>query len=471
MKREKAFLIVLTFLSFFTRFFNLSFPPKVVFDEAHFGLYATKYLSHQYYFDIHPPLGKLLYGLIAFLFRLKPGFDFTLFSNYEDFNFLPLRSLNALLGSLLVILIYFLAKQIGLSERSAILVSTLTLFENSLLVQSRFILLDNFLVFFIFLSLYLFFLEKKFPIFSKNWFLINILLGISLGAAISIKLTGLGILFTVLGGNYIFLKPEKKFLISKLVLNCFLPLFLYFSFFLLHLYLLPNPCFENCGSVLNELLEKNLSVNLGKDRYLLFFHRPPEGDIFQKIKSIHLMMFIGNLAGTGVSLYSSPVYSFPFMIRPILYFQEERGGKISQIWFFGNPIVWWLGVLGLVGFFYLILKNFLLKRKPSPIFCSNEMLILFFGYLTQFLPLFKVRRFVLLYHYLPSLIYSLFFFAIFFEEILKNFSPRSQKIFYGLLFILVFSSFLFFSPFTYGTFLSPKQIKIRRWLSTWEILP
>jgi hypothetical protein len=41
------------------RFWRISFPAGVVFDESHFGYFTGHYQRHSYVFDIHPPLGKL----------------------------------------------------------------------------------------------------------------------------------------------------------------------------------------------------------------------------------------------------------------------------------------------------------------------------------------------------------------------------------------------------------------------------
>jgi dolichyl-phosphate-mannose-protein mannosyltransferase len=41
------------------RFYDLHYPDSVVFDEYHFGAFVNKYNWGKYFFDIHPPLGKL----------------------------------------------------------------------------------------------------------------------------------------------------------------------------------------------------------------------------------------------------------------------------------------------------------------------------------------------------------------------------------------------------------------------------
>jgi dolichyl-phosphate-mannose-protein mannosyltransferase len=70
--------LILTCLSFLTRFYRLAEPPAVVFDEVHFGKFVTWYFTGEYYFDIHPPLGKLILYIGGVLGKYKPGFLLTL---------------------------------------------------------------------------------------------------------------------------------------------------------------------------------------------------------------------------------------------------------------------------------------------------------------------------------------------------------------------------------------------------------
>ena len=51
-------ILLLSFLGFITRAYAIHFPGEVVFDEVHFGKFASYYLRGEYYFDVHPPLGK-----------------------------------------------------------------------------------------------------------------------------------------------------------------------------------------------------------------------------------------------------------------------------------------------------------------------------------------------------------------------------------------------------------------------------
>ena len=71
--------IILTLLvcSVVVHFTFFGHPNETVFDEVHFGKFISGYYSGEYYFDIHPPLGKLMIAGFAKLFDFQPEFSFT----------------------------------------------------------------------------------------------------------------------------------------------------------------------------------------------------------------------------------------------------------------------------------------------------------------------------------------------------------------------------------------------------------
>ena len=54
-------------LALLSRFALLNHPRQVVWDEFHFGKFVDGHINGEYFFDIHPPLGKLLLALSAWL--------------------------------------------------------------------------------------------------------------------------------------------------------------------------------------------------------------------------------------------------------------------------------------------------------------------------------------------------------------------------------------------------------------------
>jgi dolichyl-phosphate-mannose-protein mannosyltransferase len=63
-------------IAFLVRFYRINHPDQVVFDEVHFGSFAGQYLRREYYFDVHPPLAKMLNGLAGYLVGFRGEFGF-----------------------------------------------------------------------------------------------------------------------------------------------------------------------------------------------------------------------------------------------------------------------------------------------------------------------------------------------------------------------------------------------------------
>lgn len=59
--------VILFAVALGTRFYNLDQPNAIVFDELHYGRYASLYLKQTFFFDSHPPLGKQLLALAGYL--------------------------------------------------------------------------------------------------------------------------------------------------------------------------------------------------------------------------------------------------------------------------------------------------------------------------------------------------------------------------------------------------------------------
>ncbi|KAI8079522.1 glycosyl transferase, partial [Gilbertella persicaria] len=72
------------------------------FDEVHFGKYITEYMTRSFFFDIHPPLAKLLLALVAWMSGYKGDFDVDEVGSVytEQIPFVAMRTTSALMGAL-----------------------------------------------------------------------------------------------------------------------------------------------------------------------------------------------------------------------------------------------------------------------------------------------------------------------------------------------------------------------------------
>ncbi|OBZ89302.1 Dolichyl-phosphate-mannose--protein mannosyltransferase 4 [Choanephora cucurbitarum] len=144
-------------MSFFTTFYKIWYPAQVVFDEVHFGKFAGYYLQRTFFFDVHPPLAKLMYAAVGYLVGFDGVYQFTTIGeSYADNQvpYIALRALPAALNVLSVALVYRILKSSGASILTCFLVSTLYCLDNAFIGQNRLILLDSMLIFFMLTTIY-----------------------------------------------------------------------------------------------------------------------------------------------------------------------------------------------------------------------------------------------------------------------------------------------------------------------------
>merc|ERR1711981_294142 len=68
--------MILLITGVLSRMFRLETPKHVVFDEMHYGKYASLYLKNTFFFDSNPPLGKMLIALAGYLAGFDGKFSF-----------------------------------------------------------------------------------------------------------------------------------------------------------------------------------------------------------------------------------------------------------------------------------------------------------------------------------------------------------------------------------------------------------
>lgn len=164
--------------------------------------FASYYLQKTYFFDVHPPFGKLLFAFMGWLVGYKGDF---LFENIGDsyitnkVPYVAYRSLPATLGSLTVPVVFLIMWESGYSLPACVASAGLMLFDNAHIAQTRLILLDATLIFFMALSVlcYVKFYKLRHAPFSRKWWKWLLMTGVSLSCVISTKYVGSFTFFSI----------------------------------------------------------------------------------------------------------------------------------------------------------------------------------------------------------------------------------------------------------------------------------
>uniref|UniRef100_A0A8C1LQ60 Protein O-mannosyl-transferase 1 n=1 Tax=Cyprinus carpio TaxID=7962 RepID=A0A8C1LQ60_CYPCA len=194
-------LVAVTVSALVTRLYGIHFPKAVVFDEVYYGQFLSLYMKHVFFIDESgPPFGHMILALGAYL----GGFDGNFVWNRigaEYTSNVPvwsLRVIPALAGSFCIPLAYLLVVELGYSHSSALGACVLLLMENSLIVQSRFMLLESVLIFFLLLAVLSYLRFHKAHNSSFRWFWL-VTSGVSCACGIGVKYMGMFTYFLLLG--------------------------------------------------------------------------------------------------------------------------------------------------------------------------------------------------------------------------------------------------------------------------------
>ena len=350
---------------------EITYQNSTYFDEIYHARTAYEHiLGLEPYENTHPTLGKLLISLGIRVFGMNP---------------FGWRCVGALLGVLMLPILYHLLKQLFGRTRLCFAGTLLFAFDFMHFTQTRIATIDTYAVFFLLLMYDAMVVFLKRDLLKDSWKrLLPPLLacGIFTGLGIASKWTaaygalGLAGLFF---GKLLFTWWESKregqpfqpvrtkFL--KLCGWCCLffiaiPFAIYFAAFL-PITTLPH----NAGRVL------------------------------QSFWNYQTTMFNYHAHLVATHSFASPWYEWPLDLRPIWYFAGDTWQGYSTISAFGNPLLWWAGIPALCGAAVLWWKE---RPRWAGVVLS--------GFGSVYLPWVLVPRLTFIYHYftaVPFLIVAL----------------------------------------------------------------
>ncbi|KAF0991936.1 hypothetical protein HZS_4382, partial [Henneguya salminicola] len=94
------YFLFVVILSFTTRLYKVKEPAMVCWDEAHFGKYINFYMNETIFFDVHPPIGKILLTYISIWSGYEGNFSFeNAGDDYKHTRYSGIRKTCASLGA------------------------------------------------------------------------------------------------------------------------------------------------------------------------------------------------------------------------------------------------------------------------------------------------------------------------------------------------------------------------------------
>ncbi|AFY75277.1 dolichyl-phosphate-mannose--protein O-mannosyl transferase [Synechococcus sp. PCC 7502] len=425
-------------IALYLRLWEFNRLPYPIFDEVHFPKFAEGYIAGNPPNDGHPPLGKYIIALGIIIF---------------GHNEIGYRITEVCLGACIPVLVMGLLYRLTYNNRLAIIGGILTLADGLFLVESRFGLMNVFLVCFGLCSQI--FLIAGLQRQDLNRTVMLSLGGIMLGATAGIKWNGLGFIlmtYMLIFGLLVIQRIAPNTFANMAVLKKFLQLKWYE--YLICLVLLPAFAY---------ILQWVPHVMM----VLKVFAPTAQGwewlGAFAKyfVISNH-NIYLWNISPSAVGTPDHPIHpycssaaSWPLLMRPIAYY-FNTGDTGKEIWravqALGNPILWWLSSLAIVAIAFI-------SRGAGGIYIGIYILI---GYAANYLPWFAVGRCLFIYHYMSSAAFSFMALAVVIDWLLSKSQIWWQALGAGAVSAVIICQ-IFFMPVWLGLPISIAGFYQRMW--------
>lgn len=479
---------------------------SLVFDELYFIPQSESYIVQRYYFDIHPPLGKMLLYLGEMIVNpnAEDLINAELLANRVDNYVSPLNLAGArlfpmVLGSLVPLLVFIFAYQLvswgkkshGMLQKIFPFLAGMAIaLENAFIVESRYALLNQMMIFFMLLSC-IFAVKYYFSSSRRQKFTTFMLILLSFGAAVGIKWLALGVLtfILVLVAKKDFRDLAKLGIKRRIVAVAVNVLLLVYLVFILHLgiYAWHFDRIKNYAPAADSVTasyRQDLLDGTNKTSFWKKFvdWQRQNWDYNQNLTPLDY----GKQGEIG-----SEWITWPIMARPINYYWRAEAGKdLRYVYLLGNPVVWGLGLIGIIMLTGLGISRIFSKNS----FRKKHLLVLLL-YFANWLPFGFISRVMYMYHYFPALLFSVIAFALVLHDFvvprLREINPAKiwgMKIIYhklkinssmwwsvvatligGILLLLVMLSFYFYSPLTYMLPLNKAEFEQRILRREWNV--
>jgi len=411
-------LLGLALFTILTRFWGLDRLAPIVFDEVYYPKFAQNYLQGEPFFDAHPPLGKYLIALGIHLF------------GYNPFGY---RCITALAGALVPLVTFGLVYQLDNWQRTssrlrwAFLAGLFTALDGLLLVESRYGLINIYVVLFGMgsqLCLVVALQPQR-----RRWLWV-IAAAVMLGSAASVKWSGLA--YLVGWGSIVILarfKYGQKLSLAQALTLLIVPFGVYLPIWIPHLLL--NP-------------EMNLL------------------EIHQNILAFHQNLGVGKTE--PIHPYCSSWWTWLWTIRPISYFYKQLpNGNVIDVVAMGNPFLAWIGSIAILGGLPF---GIWLKTTRQRVFDLHSSFYLVTSFAGHLLPWSLSKRCTFIYHYMPASVFAFMSIALIVDWLWRQEAKYLKNCARSIVAISI-AGWIFWLPFYLGLPISPLEFRLLMWFPSW----
>lgn len=318
---------------------DTSYYSGMFFDEIYFGRTAYEIMRNKnVYENTHPYLGKLLMIPGIKLFGMSP---------------FGWRFMNVIFAGILIFMAYYFALHLFREKIYAFSAAYLMTYSFMHLAQSRIGLIDTFGVLFVFISyfyLYRFIVKQQ----LSRLLVSGVFFGLAAAVKWSAMFASVGFVLIAL---YLFLSRyplQKRFSGVKLLLY--------------------------------GLLSYGV-VALGVYS-LTFFDIYAQTGSLQSIINYNTNMYHYHSTLQATHPYSSDWWSWPLDMKPMGYYKQVEQGLLSSINVFGNPAVFWVGIIAILYLLFVSIKR-----------ATLEAWFILLAFLGLYLPYIFVGRLMFIYHF------------------------------------------------------------------------
>ncbi|MBO3463800.1 phospholipid carrier-dependent glycosyltransferase [Aetokthonos hydrillicola Thurmond2011] len=467
-------------LSLILRFWGLDRFNTLVFDEVYYAKFGNDYLKHHPFFDGHPPLGKLIIALGIWISTHVPFFQGEV-NGFTGSLLSPLnyRWINAFSGSFIPLIVAAIAYHLSYRRSFALLAGLFTACDGIFLVESRYALINQYIVIFGLLGQWFFLLALASRRNRRTFWLI--LAGIAFGASTATKWNGL---WYLLGAYVIWLLAWAKNLVTDNQKD------------------LTNQLetASDTKLIVQSPLQNLTQINIWQ---ILFYLGIIPFIIYSIIWIPHLLLdtrygfievhkqilaFHERLGGNTpkVHPYCAEWYKWPLMIRPMAYFYgttqsinapppvmgpplpSGTGKIVYDVHAMGNPFLWWFAVAALLFLIGMLISQLVVpsvKEKGFSLptkFSVDTWIALYLvvNYFVHLLPWVTVTRCVFIYHYMTGVVFAFLAIAWLVDQALSSYY-KELRVFGITITFLVLFAFVFWMPIYLGLPLSTQAYHSR----------